>query len=193
MTVCLRMAINLFDCSMGNYLKFRVTFKYISQVSCCAWLLGFILTTHQAAAAQWGSLLTLSLCLSTVFLHDSVWRQSSAPIVSLLPRSAAATAPHWFFYYCSSQDDISHFVSSAFFLPLISVADYSASVDSDLMREPTKLLLPSFTVIALCSTPAGLAQAARRAANNINGGGDRHFYTSAEACDWQTTIQLMKS
>lgn len=52
---------------------------------------------------------------------------------------------------------------------MISVADYSASVDSDLMREPTKLLLPSFTVIALRSPPAGPAeaQAARGAANNI--------------------------
>lgn len=100
--------------------------------------------------------LTLSLSLSTAFLLDceNMWRQSSAPIVSLLPRSAAATAPHWFLYYCSSPDDIFHFVSSAFFLPLISVADYSASVDSDLMREPTNLLLPSFTVIALCSPPA---------------------------------------
>lgn len=37
------------------------------------------------------------------------------------------------------------------------------------MREPTKLLLPSFTVIALRSPPAGPAeaQAARGAANNI--------------------------
>lgn len=114
-----------------------------------------------------------------------MWRHSSAPTVLLLARSAAATAPHWFLYYCSSHDDIFHFVSSAFFLPLISIADYSASVDSDLMREPTELLLPSFTVIALCSPPAGPAQAACRAANNIDGGGDRHFYTSAEGCDWQ--------
>lgn len=84
---------------------------------------------------------------------------------------------------CSSHDDISHFVSSAFFLLLISIADYSASVGSDLMREPTELLLPSFTVIALCSPPAHPAQAARRAAYNINRGGDRHFDTSAEGCD----------
>lgn len=28
-----------------------------------------------------------------------------------------------------------------------------------------------------------------RAANNIKGGGDQHFDTSAEGCDWQRTIQ----
>lgn len=118
-----------------------------------------------------------------------VQRRSSASTVLLPRRSVLATAPHWFLYYCSSHDDISHFVSSAFFLPLISIADYSASVGSDLMREPTELLLPSFAVIALCSPPVGPAQAARRAANNIDRGGDRHFDTSAKGSDWQRAIQ----
>lgn len=55
--------------------------------------------------------------LSSFMTLKTLWRQSSDSIVSLLPRSAA-TSPHWFLYYCSSPDDISHFVSSAFFPPL---------------------------------------------------------------------------
>lgn len=143
--------------------------------------------THRTAPPQWFLIfnaVTLSPPLSDYMTVRTVRRQSSAPLVLLPRRSALATAPHWFLYYCSSHDDISHFVSSAFFLPLISIADYSASVGSDLMREPTELLLPSFTVIALCSPPAGPTQAASRAANNIDGGGHRHFDTSAEGCDW---------
>lgn len=62
-----------------------------------------------------------------------------------------------------------------FSFPLISIADYSASVGSDLMREPAELLLPSFTVIALRSPPASPAQAAHGAANNINRAGGQRF------------------
>lgn len=134
-----------------------------------------------------------SLLLSS-FLALTVWSQGCAPIVLLPSRNALATAPHWFLYYCSSHDDISHFVSSAVFPPLISIADYSASVSSDLMREPTELLLPSFTVIALCSPPAGRPGGSdsteRRAVNIISGGGgNRHSDISAGGCDWQRTIR----
>lgn len=97
---------------------------------------------------------SLLLCLA-LWLWKQCEGRAQPPIVLLPLRSATATAPHWFLYYCSSHDDISHFVSSAFFFPLISIADYSASVGSDLMREPTELLLPSFTVIALRPVPAG--------------------------------------
>lgn len=43
---------------------------------------------------------------------------------------------------------------------------------------PHSHLLPSAV-----PRPAGLTQAERRAANNIKGGGHRHFDTSAEGCD----------
>lgn len=135
-----------------------------------------------------------SLLLSSFLALLTVWSQGCAPIVLLPSRNALATAPHWFLYYCSSHDDISHFVSSAVFPPLISIADYSASVSSDLMREPTELLLPSFTVIALCSPPAGWpggSDSTERGAVNIiwGGGGNRQSDISAGGCDWQRTIQ----
>lgn len=135
-----------------------------------------------------------SLLLSSFLALLTVRSQGCAPIVLLPSRNALATAPHWFLYYCSSHDDISHFVSSAVFPPLISIADYSASVSSDLMREPTELLLPSFTVIALCSPPAGRpggSDSTERGAANIiwGGGGNQHSDISAGGCDWQRTTQ----
>ena len=50
-----------------------------------------------------------------------------------------------------------HILSAQPFSPLtpISLADYSASVGSDLMREPAELLLPLFPVIALLSLQPG--------------------------------------
>lgn len=134
---------------------------------------------------------SFSLLLSSFLALLTVWSQGCAPIVLLPSRNALATAPHWFLYYCSSHDDISHFVSSAVFPPLISIADYSASVSSDLMRE---LLLPSFTVIALCSPSAGRpgrSDSTERGAANIiwGGGGNQHSDISAGGCDWQRTIQ----
>ena len=97
--------------------------------------------------------LSLSLSLSLEMHGGGVLHL----IASEKKKMAMASALHWFLLLLASSRWHFPFCQLSPFsaLPPISLADYSASVGSDLMREPAELLLPSFPVIALLSLQPG--------------------------------------